>query len=90
MPQLYDFINQLAPKMAEWRRDFHLHAESRLVGVPHRQRKWRRYVTIWVISWRWVATLSMPIAVWAYLMKRPGQAFQRARAQVPGTLAAGV
>ncbi|EML6553339.1 MULTISPECIES: M20 family metallo-hydrolase [Klebsiella] len=28
MPQLYDFINQLAPKMTEWRRDFHLHAES--------------------------------------------------------------
>lgn len=28
MPQLYDFINQVAPKMTEWRRDFHLHAES--------------------------------------------------------------
>ena len=28
MPQLYDFIKQLAPKMTEWRRDFHLHAES--------------------------------------------------------------
>ncbi|MCW9461796.1 M20 family metallo-hydrolase [Klebsiella michiganensis] len=28
MPQLYDFINQLALKMTEWRRDFHLHAES--------------------------------------------------------------
>lgn len=28
MPQLNEFIRQLAPKMIEWRRDFHLHAES--------------------------------------------------------------
>ncbi|HGY4933087.1 TPA: M20 family metallo-hydrolase [Klebsiella aerogenes] len=28
MPQLHEFISQLAPEMTQWRRDFHLHAES--------------------------------------------------------------
>ncbi|TLV23063.1 amidohydrolase [Klebsiella indica] len=28
MPQLHEFISQLAPQMTQWRRDFHLHAES--------------------------------------------------------------
>jgi hypothetical protein len=70
MPQLYDFINQLAPKMTEWRRDFHLHAESGWLEFRTAS-KVAEVLTVWVISWRWGATLSMPIAVWACLMKRP-------------------
>ncbi len=28
MPQLDEYLRQLAPSMTQWRRDFHLHAES--------------------------------------------------------------
>ena len=28
MPQLDEYLHQLAPAMIQWRRDFHLHAES--------------------------------------------------------------
>ena len=28
MPQLHELVSQLAPEMTQWRRDFHLHAES--------------------------------------------------------------
>lgn len=28
MPQLDEYLRQLAPAMTQWRRDFHLHAES--------------------------------------------------------------
>ncbi len=28
MPQLEEYLRQLAPSMTQWRRDFHLHAES--------------------------------------------------------------
>ncbi len=51
MPQLDEYLRQLAPSMTQWRRDFHLHAESGWLGFAPPVRS-RIFLTGSAISWR--------------------------------------